>query len=393
MVLGFLIALGAIVFVWIDKPPSGLTPQALLSEASPDKIAGNVLPVSATTAGSPTDVQQRVEQALLMPVFQFSEELSVLPERRKPPRAVKTANTRSSAKPLTKPVSNVASAQVSEPAPKPAPRVQKESSSIDVARAGADPVANASSSVMLKTPEAKPEISKQPTVANDVAANTPADPTLEEVVIPLNVASSPIEKQSRQLTAFERAENAFRRGVTSLRSGRMAEAESQFREAIREDWSHLASQQALVGMLIDAGRYAHAEAVLAESLSINPRQPRRAMILARLQLEGGDLDLAIETLERARPYAGTDAMYLSFLGAVLQRADRHEEAVAQYRSALAFMPRNALWLMGLGISLRAVDRDGEAMQAFEDAAAIGSLEPGLQAYVEQQRLQLAQVAN
>lgn len=393
MVLGFLIALGAIVFVWIDKPPSGLTPKALLSEASPDKIVGNVLPVSATTAGSPADVQQRVEQALLMPVFQFSEELSVLPERRKPPRAVKTANTRSAAKPLTKQVSNVASAQVSEPASKPAPRVQKESSSIDVARAGADPVANASSSVTLKTPEAKPEISKQPTVANDVAANTPADPTLEEVVIPLNVASSPIEKQSRQLTAFERAENAFRRGVTSLRSGRMAEAESQFREAIREDRSHLASQQALVGMLIDAGRYAHAEAVLAESLSINPRQPRRAMILARLQLEGGDLDLAIETLERARPYAGTDAMYLSFLGAVLQRADRHEEAVAQYRSALAFMPRNALWLMGLGISLRAVDRDGEAMQAFEDAAAIGSLEPGLQAYVEQQRLQLAQVAN
>ena len=133
--------------------------------------------------------------------------------------------------------------------------------------------------------------------------------------------------------------------------------------------------------------------MLAESLSINPRQPRRAMILARLQLESGDLDLAIETLERARPYAGTDAMYLSFLGAVLQRAGRHEEAVSQYRSALAFMPRNALWLMGLGISLRAVGRDGEAMQAFEDAAAIGSLEPGLQAYVEQQRLQLAQVAN
>jgi len=86
-------------------------------------------------------------------------------------------------------------------------------------------------------------------------------------------------------------------------------------------------------------------------------------------------------------------VYLSFLGAVLQRAERHEEAVTQYRSALAFMPRNAIWLMGLGISLRALGSDGEALQAFDEAASIGTLAPGLQTYVEQQRLQLARAAN
>ena len=173
----------------------------------------------------------------------------------------------------------------------------------------------------------------------------------------------------------------------------MSDAEMQFRAAIVEDRSHYAAQQALVGLLIDAGRLADAEEVLAESLSANPRQPKQAMVLARLQVERGDLGMATSTLENTRTYAGTDAVYLSFLAAVLQRAGRHEEAVVQYRYALAYVPRNAIWLMGLGISLRALGSAGEALQAFDEAAATGTLDPGLQAFVDQQRTQLSRAVN
>jgi MSHA biogenesis protein MshN len=195
---------------------------------------------------------------------------------------------------------------------------------------------------------------------------------------------SPIEKQARQLTPYERAENEFRKGVASLRQGRMSGAEEYFRSAIEEDRSHVAARQALIGILIDAGRNGDAEAVLSEALSLNPRQPREAMVLARLQVERGDLQAAIVTLEGVSAYAGADAGYFSFLAAVFQRASLHEEAAKQYRNALALMPRNAIWMMGLGISLKALgDRDG-AKDAFGRAAATGTLSPELQAFVVQQ---------
>ena len=117
------------------------------------------------------------------------------------------------------------------------------------------------------------------------------------------------------------------------------------------------------------------------------------MVLARLQVERGDLDTAIQTLEAVSPYAGANAEYYSFLAAVLQRALRHEEAAAQYRNALSLMPRNAVWMMGLGISLRAFgDVDG-AKDAFRSAAGTGTLGPQLQAFVVQQFTELRVAKN
>ena len=173
-----------------------------------------------------------------------------------------------------------------------------------------------------------------------------------------------------------------------MRQGRLSAAETHFRLANEEDRSHVAARQALIGMLIEAGRNADAEEVLSESLSLNPRQPREAMVLARLQVERGDSDAAIRTLQSVAAYAGSDAGYLSFLAAVFQRASRHEEAATQYRKALALMPRNAVWLMGLGISLRALGERDQAKAAFKSAAGTGTLSPELQAYVVKQYTEL-----
>jgi MSHA biogenesis protein MshN len=215
----------------------------------------------------------------------------------------------------------------------------------------------------------------------------------EEIVISVDAAEGPIEKQARQLTAYERAENTFRQGVASLRKGRMAEAESRFREALAEDLSHAAARQALIGILIDSGRLADAQAVLADSLDANPRQPGLAMLLARLQVESGDLAAALQTLERTSTYAGSDADYRAFRAAVLQRAGRHDEAVEQYRNALVLAPGNAVWLMGLGISLRSLGENNLARQAFASAASARTLTPELQAFVEQQHREMERVLN
>ena len=338
-------------------------------------------PASAENTLNPEITVAQVEAALMIPVFQLSNELASPPRTSPLALGVDTSAVASREKREAKaPVPRNGSgsgrkAAVSTPDPKPqrvaetAPVKQPEKRS--VALAASLDVAKSTAPVKRSA-----DTARQPDVSRS--------DSLEEIVIPADLPVSPIEKQARQLTPYERAESDFRKGVASLRQGRMSGAEEYFRSAIEEDRSHVAARQALIGILIDAGRNGDAEAVLSEALSINPRQPREAIILARLQVERGDLDAALRTLEGVSTYAGADAGYFSFLAAVFQRASQHEEAAKQYRNALALMPRNAIWMMGLGISLKALgDRDG-AKDAFGRAAATGTLNPELQAFVVQQ---------
>jgi MSHA biogenesis protein MshN len=387
LILGLVIVIGAIVFALTGNPSLIAKLKSSPPDISPLQPAGTLAQASLETPDLSESVQAQVEAALMMPVFQLSEELSIVPQARRATAGTAAVANGGATAPAAAGANSRVPASGQQPERQPevivaaASERSERGDTQSKAAAGATPVRQ-------ETP-----VSKAGAVEGTVAVDGPADDDLEQVVIPADVPGGPIEKQARQLTSFERAENLFRLGVASLRRGRMADAETQFRAAISEDRSHDAAQQALVGILIDAGRMEDAEAVLAESLSANPRQPKQAMILARLQVARGDLEMAMRTLEDTRTYAGTDAVYLSFLAAVLQRAGQHEEAAVQYRNALAFMPRNAIWLMGLGISLRALGNEGEALQAFDEATAIGTLEPGLQAFVDQQRAQLGRAVN
>jgi MSHA biogenesis protein MshN len=122
---------------------------------------------------------------------------------------------------------------------------------------------------------------------------------------------------------------------------------------------------------------------LREGLQLDAGQTGLAMILARLQLERGELKPALETLQRSLPHAAERADYLAFLAALLQRDGRHREAVELYAQALRKSPGNGVWWMGQGISLQAENRIPEAIEAFKRAKASNSLSAELRAFVEE----------
>jgi MSHA biogenesis protein MshN len=190
------------------------------------------------------------------------------------------------------------------------------------------------------------------------------------------------------MSPSQRAEMAFRRGVEQMRDARASAAEASFREALREDQNHVASRQALLGLLLDAGRKDEAEQLLRTTLTLNPRQPRHAMVLARLQVDRGEVPGAINTLVGALPYVQSDPEYYAFLAALLQREGRHKETVDYYRTALRTTPGNALWLMGLGISLRATGQLADARESFGRALETKQLQGDLLAFTERQLREL-----
>jgi MSHA biogenesis protein MshN len=135
-------------------------------------------------------------------------------------------------------------------------------------------------------------------------------------------------------------------------------------------------------VLLDEKRTEDAVRIARDGLGLDLHQAGLAMILARLQLEKGDLHPAIETLQRTLPFAADHADYQAFLAALLQRDGKHKQAIEHYLQALQKAPQNGVWWMGLGISLQADQRLAEAREAFLRAKATSALSPELLAFVD-----------
>jgi MSHA biogenesis protein MshN len=114
------------------------------------------------------------------------------------------------------------------------------------------------------------------------------------------------------------------------------------------------------------------------------------MALARLQVEAGDITDGLNTLEQGLSFAKNDADYQNFLATLLQRANRHEEAINHYTNALSLNSTSPSSLIGLGISLQAVGKLEQSQEAFTRAQSIATLSPELSVFVEQRIKQINQ---
>ncbi len=192
-----------------------------------------------------------------------------------------------------------------------------------------------------------------------------------------------IDKRLRELTPRQRAEAEYSRGATALQQGRLPEASSAFEAALQIDPTYHAARQALAGVLMDARLPNDAMLVLQEGLQIAPAQFGFAMMAARLHVERGELDAAVQTLARSAEYAGNSADYAGFYAGLLQRQKKHAEAVEYFDRALRLRPNSGVWLLGMGMSLEALGRNAEAQEAFRRAKTSGNLTQELQNFVDQ----------
>lgn len=259
------------------------------------------------------------------------------------------------------------------PAAKPVPEAAPQPPAPVAVPAAPAPVQPASEAAAPKEARKEPEKKKEPQ-----AARKPKPLPAE------------ISKQPSEPTPQQQAEEQYRRAVSLLQQGRVQDAQTQLASALQLDPFHVTARQALVGLLVEGRRYVQAERLLEEGLQIDPSQQEFAVMLARLQVERGDLRSALELLQRTLPYAENNPEYHAFMAALLQRVERHQEAAEQYRAALRLVPQSGTWWMGLGISLQADNQLAQAQEAFRRAKASNTLNPELQAFVDQRLRQIQQ---
>ncbi len=227
--------------------------------------------------------------------------------------------------------------------------------------------------------------SREAKAASDVAARPTPGPGADALAA---ADRASIDKRMHVGTATERAELEYAKATSLLNQGRVAEAMEGYRSALGEDAGHGPARQALVGLLLENRRIDEAQRYLQEGLKLDPNRANYAMLLARIQVERGDVQGAHELLAQRAASAAGNAEYYAFDAALLQRLGRHKEAVGAYQVALRLAPQSGIWWMGMGISLQADSRANEALEAFRRAKAVGGLSPELASFVDQRMRQL-----
>jgi MSHA biogenesis protein MshN len=192
-----------------------------------------------------------------------------------------------------------------------------------------------------------------------------------------------IDKHPHDAPAGNVAEPEYRKAMAAFRQGRASEAMAGFQAALRLDARHVAARQAMLSQLMEQQRWPEAQTLAAEGLALDAAQPGWAMILARLQVEQGQLADAEGTLAHHATQGARSADYLAFHALLLQKLQRSKEAVEQFRAAAALRPDEGRWWYGLGMALEADRRPIEAREAFRQARDAGNLPAELAATLDQ----------
>ncbi len=254
------------------------------------------------------------------------------------------------------------------------------------------------SSVDRETVRAKPPPAPEKATAAPAQAPSPATPPAAQPAPSKPVASlhalrggstdhGRIDKRVSQSTR-DRAEGEFRRAMTFVNQGRMSEGMDGLRSALALDPTYEEARQTLVSLLLEAKRTDDAAVALEEGLALNSFNSGFAMLLARIRVERGNLGGALDLLQKHESAAQANGEYRAFVAALLQRLNRHDEAIREYLAALTIAPGVGAWWIGLGISQEASSRGKEAAESFRRAKLTGTLNTNLAAYADQRLRQL-----
>ena len=221
----------------------------------------------------------------------------------------------------------------------------------------------------------------------------PSQPAADDAAFdPVSSARSsdaaPAAKSSKRFTPQQQADNLYLQAFAQLQQGRSVEARQNLQQVLVLNAEHVKARQLLASLLIEVNALDDAAALLREGLKRSPSETAFSMALARLQLESGEADKALQTLAQGAQAAGDEPQYHGFYAVLLQRAKRHDEAVQHYLLALRSDPAMPNWLVGIGISLQEQGRNSDAAEAFARARDGGLLNAQLLEFVEQRLQQL-----
>ena len=153
------------------------------------------------------------------------------------------------------------------------------------------------------------------------------------------------------------------------RAGRLAEAESTYRQILQSDANHADALHLLGVLSHQTGRHDIAADLIGAAIAQNDRVPAFHNNLANALHAQGKLPEAAVAYGRALALKPDHVEAHHNLGIVLQAQGQLEQAAASYRRALLLRPNHADTLCDLGNTLRAQGHLDQAVSAYRQALA------------------------
>jgi len=214
-------------------------------------------------------------------------------------------------------------------------------------------------------------------------------PEPQEAVAMMHPVESVFSDQIvKQVNSRQQIEHEFQQAILLAQQGRINEALNKYDQILQLDATHETARHAMVGLLLKSRRLDEVERILQAGIRLSAGHTEFAKTLSRIQVEKGNIEAALDTLQHSLPQALNQPDYRAFMGALLQRQSRHKEAIEHYRAAVNLSPSAGVWLMGLGISLQEEGHFAEAHEAFRRAQMSRDLNEDLLAFVDRRIRQI-----
>lgn len=220
------------------------------------------------------------------------------------------------------------------------------------------------------------------------AASAASLPAPIDAPPPKAVAMSPRGAAGKTYSPSQVSANLLGEAVMLDQQGRQEEAKLPLQKVLSADPLDVQARQMLIQLQLDTGRIDEARALLTEGQRLLPEQWGFTLALARLKVDSGDANGAIQLLEAGQASARDAPQYHALLAALLLRAQRYDEAAKHYLVALRSDPGNASWLVGVGVALEGIGNQADAAEAYRRADGAANLTPETAAFLSERLARL-----
>ncbi|MDR6965865.1 tetratricopeptide repeat protein [Shewanella putrefaciens] len=191
-----------------------------------------------------------------------------------------------------------------------------------------------------------------------------------------------------KLTPSQLAQKQLTLASDAEKQGKLDKALEYYEKALGFEPSLHSVRQQLAALHYGQGRLNNAEQVLQQAVLLYPQEFEFYLLLARVQQELGDVDLALanlaqipdsHVLARQKWLAQTD---------LAQKQGQFTLAEQAYRQLLQQEPQQGKWWMGLGYALDSQQQFAKASQAYRTALSYSGLSAQATTFIEQRLSQL-----
>ncbi len=218
-----------------------------------------------------------------------------------------------------------------------------------------------------------------PAIVNPERVTRDLDTTREPEVV---YDKPTLEKKVIQVDRVKQSQDLYEAGLDAIDRNELLSAIDKLYMAVDRYAENHAARLTLITLLLEQGDKQAAGDLLADGLKLKPDHSAMASLQARLLVEQKNNRLALYYLLRAQPDIKADPDYFAFIAAILQREQRHSEAIQYYRKVLSINQGNGFWWMGLGISLEAIGARNDALLAYLQAKKDEAITANVAQYLE-----------